>query len=413
VSTAGALTAASEALAEQEQRYLMHTYARQPVLLVRGSGTVVVDAEGREHLDMVAGIAVNVLGHSSPVVRAALESQAATLVHTSNLYYTRPQLDAAQLLVASAFAGRVFFCNSGAEANECAIKIARKWGRLHRDGAHRIVCAQGAFHGRTLATLAATGQARYLEPFAPTVDGFTHVAFDDADAVAAALDVDHVAVLVEPIQGESGIHVMGDGTLRRIRELCDERDALLILDEVQSGMGRSGRFWAHQHAGITPDVMTVAKGLGGGVPIGAVLAAPRADVLEPGDHGCTFGGSPLAAAVAAAVLRSVLEDDLPEAAARRGEQLREALLGLRDDGLPIIEVRGRGLMLAVVLDGDLAQQAARAGLHHGVIVNPIGTRVLRLVPPLTITAGEVDEAVRRLGLALRDAATEAAPPPAP
>ena len=393
-------------LRDEESRYLMSTYARQPVAFVRGQGVHVWDSEGREFIDLVGGIAVNVLGHSPAAVRAALELQAATLVHVSNLYYSQPQVDAARLLVESAFPGRVFFCNSGAEANEGAIKIARKWGQRHRGGAHRIVCMTGAFHGRTLATLAATGNPRYIDPFAPVVEGFVHVRFGDADAVGAAIDDSVVAVMLEPVQGESGVNLLDDDTLRRIRALCDQRGVLLILDEVQSGMGRTGRMWAHQHAGITPDVMTVAKGLGGGVPIGAVLAAPRADVLEAGDHGCTFGGNPLATAVAAAVLRTVVHDDLAGNASRVGERLREALLGLGAQGLPVETVRGRGLMLALILSEDIAPQVARACLATGVVVNPIGARVLRMVPPLILTATDADEAVRRVAAGLRLAVEE-------
>jgi acetylornithine/N-succinyldiaminopimelate aminotransferase len=398
-STAG--TDFLEQLREDEARYLMSTYSRQPVAFVRGHGVHVVDSEGREHIDLVAGIAVNVLGHCPAAVRAALELQSAILVHTSNLYYTAPQVEAARLLVESAFPSRVFFCNSGAEANEAAIKIARKWGQRHPGGAYRIVCASGAFHGRTLATLAATGQEKYIAPFAPVVDGFVHVPFDDADAVAAAIDDGVVAVMLEPVLGETGVHPMRDDTLRRIREVCDQRGVLLILDEVQSGMGRTGRWWAHQHTGITPDVMTVAKGLGAGVPIGAVLAAPRADVLEPGDHGCTFGGNPLATTVAAAVLRTIAEHDLVGNAARVGSHLRARLEALRDAGLPVDAVRGRGLMLAVLLSDDLAPQVARACLSTGVVINPIGQRVLRLVPPLILTEAEADEAVRRIEKGLR------------
>jgi acetylornithine/N-succinyldiaminopimelate aminotransferase len=384
-----------------ESRHIMATYARQPVAFVRGDGVRLHDAEGREYIDLVAGIAVCVLGHCPPAVRDALAEQASTLVHVSNLYYTEPQLHAARLLVESAFPSRVFFCNSGAEANETAVKIARKWGQRHRGGAHRIVCADGAFHGRTLAMLSATGNQRYLAPFVPTVEGFVHVPHDDAEAIGTAIDGSVAAVMLEPILGESGIVPMRDETLRRVRELCDERDVLLILDEVQTGMGRTGRMWAHQHAGVLPDVMTVAKGLGGGVPIGAVLAAPRADVLEPGDHGCTFGGNPLATAVAAAVLRTIVSDGLVENAARVGQRLREHILAMTDEGLGVTGVRGRGLMLAVLLADDIAPQVALAGLQTGVVVNAVGGRVLRLVPPLVLDEADADEAMSRLRKALR------------
>jgi len=391
---------------QDESQYLMHTYGRQPVALERGSGVRVVDTEGREHIDLVGGIAVNVLGHAPAAVRAALEHQSAELIHTSNLYYTLPQIELAKLLVQSSFPSRVFFCNSGAEANEAAIKIARKWGRKHRGGAGEIIVAQSAFHGRTLASLAATGTPRYQEPFAPMPEGFVRVPFDDADAVAAAITERTVAVMMEPLQGESGVVPMRDDTLRQLRNLCDEHDLLLILDEVQTGMGRTGRWWAHQHAGVTPDVMTVAKGLGGGLPIGAALAAPRADVLEPGDHGCTFGGNPLVTAVACAVMREIDLQGLLDNAERVGAHLQRELLALRDSGRPVESVRGRGLMVAAVLSEDIAPRVARAGLDHGVIVNAVGQRVLRMVPPLILSEADATEAVRRLGAAMDTAMTE-------
>ncbi len=391
---------------QDESTYLMHTYGRQPVALQRGSGVYVTDTAGRDHIDLVGGIAVNVLGHAAAPVRAALEHQASELIHTSNLYYTLPQIELARMLVESSFPSRVFFCNSGAEANEAAIKIARKWGQKHRNGAHTIVVADNAFHGRTLASLAATGTPKYQAPFAPMPKGFVHVAYDDVDAVRDAIDEHTVAVMMEPLQGESGVVPMRDETLRGLRALCDERNLLLILDEVQTGMGRTGRWWAHQHAGVTPDVMTVAKGLGGGVPIGAVLAAPRADVLEPGDHGCTFGGNPLATAVGAAVMREIEQQGLIANAERVGAHLQESLLALRKQGKPVESVRGRGLMVAAVLGEDIAPRVARAGLETGVIVNAVGNRVLRMVPPLILTEAQADEAVRRIGAAIDMAMTE-------
>lgn len=392
----------------EADRLLMATYSRLPVTFVRGRGVYLWDATGREYIDLVAGIAVDVLGHCPSALQGAISEQLGTLVHVSNLYYTAPQVEAARRLVDSAFTGRVFFCNSGAEANETAIKIARKWGRLHRGGAYQVVCAEGAFHGRTLATVAATGNPRYVDPFAPRVEGFVHVPYDDADAIEAAIDDSVTAVMLEPILGESGVVPMADDTLRRVRHICDRHDVLLILDEVQTGMGRTGRMWAHQHAGIVPDVMTVAKGLGGGIPVGAVVAAPRADVLEPGDHGCTFGGNPLAAWAAATVLRTLVEDQVVEHALRVGEHLWRALVELsREPQVGIDSVRGRGLMLGLVLRHPVAPDVARAGLRTGVVVNAIGDRVLRLVPPLVITAAECDEAVRRLRAALELALAEA------
>lgn len=396
-----------EGLRERERSVLMGNYGRQPLALEEGHGCTVRDVDGREYLDMVGGLAVNVLGHSHPDVARALSEQSERLVHTSNLYTIEEQVAAAEKLVATAFPSRVLFCNSGTEANEAAIKIARKWGRLHRNGATTIIVAEGAFHGRTLGALAATGNARYREPFEPLPGGFVRVPYDDAEAVAAAIDDSVCAVMMEPIEGESGVVPMRDETLRDIRRICDQHDVLLILDEVQTGMGRTGRWWAHQHAGITPDVMTVAKGLGGGVPVGAVLASPRADVLEPGDHGCTFGGSPLVCSVVQAVLAAVERQGLVANAEKEGERLARGLASLKERGLPVDGVRGRGLMLAVTLSQPIAAAVGRAALEHGLIVNPIGERVIRLVPPLVITDAEVDEAVERLAAALAGAAEQA------
>ncbi len=378
---------------------LMNTYQRQPLVLRSGRGVWVTSDDGRDFLDLVAGIAVNILGHGHPALQRAIAAQAATLLHTSNLYYTEPQLELAELLIASAFPSRVFFCNSGAEANEGAIKLARKWGKLHRDGADVIVCAQGAFHGRTMGALAATANARYRKPFEPLPKGFVHVPYNDLGALEQAVDSTTCAVMLEPIEGESGVIPLEPGLLAATRRMCDERDVLLILDEVQTGMGRTGRWWAYQHEDAAPDVMTIAKALGGGVPIGAILAAPRADVFEPGDHGTTFGGGPLACAAAVAVMRTVEREGLVQHAAEVGDYLAESLSALAAHGAPIAGVRGKGLMLAIALSRDVARDVASAALDEGLIVNAIGDRVLRLVPPLIITREEVDEAVLRLSRA--------------
>ena len=317
---------------ELADKFLMQTGRRLPVTFVRGQGCLVYDEAGHEYLDLVAGIAVNLLGHSHPEVAAAVAGQAKTLIHTSNLYYTQPQVELARRLVELSFPSRVFLCNSGAEANEAAIKIARKWGARHRNGAFQIITTLGSFHGRTLATVTAGGQPKYSDPFKPLPDGFIHVPYNDLGAIRAATGAQTVAVMLEPVMGEIGIVPAKPGYLVGVRKWCDEKGLLLILDEVQTGLGRTGRWFAHQHHGITPDVMTLAKGLGGGVPIGACLAAPNADVFEPGDHGSTFGGNPLACVAALAVLKVIERDGLVGHAAEMGEMLHAAihLLGGRE-----------------------------------------------------------------------------------
>ena len=372
---------------ELAERYLMQTGRRLPVTFVRGRGCLVYDDAGREYLDLVAGIAVNLLGHSHPDVVAAVTKQSAELIHTSNLYFTRPQVELAQRLVELAFTSRVFFCNSGAEANEAAIKIARKWGARHRDGSFEIITTTGSFHGRTLATVTAGGQHKYSDPFEPLPPGFIHIPYNDAAAIDAAITDKTVAVMLEPVMGEIGIIAAAPGYLERVRALCDEKNLLLILDEVQTGLGRTGRWFAHQHAGITPDVMTLAKGLGGGVPIGACLANPRADVFEPGDHGATFGGNPLACAAATTVLHVIERDGLVGHAAEMGDLLHAALsdLGAKD-------VRGVGLMQAFEFADPKAKPFQQACLDSGLIVNAVDDHTVRLVPPLVISASDIDRA---------------------
>ena len=398
-------------LAEADQ-VLLSTYNRVPITLVRGSGCYVETDDGRRLLDLLGGIAVNVLGHCHPEVVAAATAQLQRLIHTSNLYFTGPQVELAAALVESAFPGRVFFGNSGAEANEAAIKVARKWGQLNRRGAYHILTLEGAFHGRTLATLAATGNAHYSDPFRPLPDGFRQLPRGDLAAVEAALsdgEQPPVAVMVEPIQGESGVFVLEDDYLRQLRTLCDRHRVLLILDEIQCGMGRSGTMWAHQQAGITPDIMTVAKGIAGGLPLGAALVGERADVLVAGDHGSTFGGNPVACATAVAVFNVLKRDRLPSRAADTGERLRSRLLALGERGLPIAEVRGRGLLLGIGLSQPLAQEAAQAALAEGLLVNPIGSRTVRLAPPLIMGEREVELAVSGIERALDRAQGGGAP----
>ena len=381
------MSSVTKSTLELAERYLMQTGRRLPVTFVRGRGCRVYDESGREYLDLVAGIAVNLLGHSHPEVVRAISEQSGTLIHTSNLYFTQPQIDLAQRLVELSFPSRVFFCNSGAEANEAAIKIARKWGARHRDGAFEIITTAGSFHGRTLATVTAGGQQKYSDPFRPLPGGFVHVAYDDLDAIKAATTSKTVAVMLEPVMGEIGVVPPSPGYLRGVREWCNTQDVLLILDEVQTGLGRTGRWFAHQHHSITPDVMTLAKGLGGGVPIGACLANPRADVFEPGDHGSTFGGNPLACTAALAVLHVIERDGLVAHAAEMGELLQSSLADLGAKA-----VRGQGLMQAFEFAEPRAKAFQLSCLDAGLIVNAVDDHSVRLVPPLIITAEEIDNA---------------------
>jgi len=381
------VSSVTKSIPELADRYLMQTGRRLPVTFVRGRGCLLYDDAGHEYLDLVAGIAVNLLGHAHPDVVAAVTKQSAELIHTSNLYFTQPQVELARRLVDLSFPSRVFFCNSGAEANEAAIKLARKWGTRNRDGAFEIITTTGSFHGRTLATVTAGGQHKYSDPFQPLPDGFVHVAYNDAEAIEAATTEKTVAVMLEPVMGEIGVIPAAAGYLERVRVWCDRKNLLLILDEVQTGLGRTGRWFAHQHASIAPDVMTLAKGLGGGLPIGACLANPRADVFEPGDHGSTFGGNPLACAAATAVLHVIERDGLVGHAAEMGELLRSTLgdLGAKD-------VRGVGLMQAFEFEEPKAKPFQNACLEAGLIVNAVDDHSVRLVPPLIIGANEIDRA---------------------
>jgi acetylornithine aminotransferase/acetylornithine/N-succinyldiaminopimelate aminotransferase len=389
-----------EALVADEREYMQHTFKRIPVQLVRGDRWNVYDDTGREYLDMVAGIAVNVLGHAHPAVVEAVRSQAGVLIHTSNLYYTRPQVELAKKLRALGFDGKMFPANSGAEANECAYKIARKWGKLNRNGAYEVLSADGSFHGRTLANVAATGQQKFKTPFEPMPDGFRQVPFNDLDAIRAATSDKTAAIILEPIQGEFGIIPGRQDYLEGVRAWCDEANLLLIFDEIQTGIGRTGTFYAFQGYGVVPDVITLAKGLGGGVPIGVCLANPRADCLEPGDHGGTFGGNPLATTAALATIDAIEKEGVVENAGAVGGYLAERLRALGEEFGCVAEVRGRGLMQALVLDRDLAPRLQEEALHHGLIVTAANDRVIRFLPALTIGGEQVDRAIEILSMCL-------------
>ena len=394
---------------DQESRYYMHTGRRQPVVLTRGQGTRVWDEDGKEYLDFVAGWAVNTLGHCSPVLVEAIKEQAETLIQTSNQFYTVPQLKLAELLVKHSALDKVFFCNSGAEAIEGSIKLARKYGRQRLNGAFEIIAADNSFHGRTLTAVTATGNPHYNEQFAPLPPGFLHVPFGDLDALMGATSDSTCAVLLEPVQGEGGVNVPPPDYFRGVRDWCDQKGILLMLDEIQTGVGRLGTLFGYEQFGIEPDVMALAKGLGGGVPIGAFLTKECCDVLEPGDHGTTFGGNPLACAGAYAIFRYVVEEQPAELggssvaahADRMGERLRAGLEAIRARNETLVkEVRGMGLLLALEFHEEIAPKAVTACNGEGLLLNPVRPNALRFMPPLNISPEEVDEGLARLDRAL-------------
>jgi acetylornithine/N-succinyldiaminopimelate aminotransferase len=372
-----------------ERDAVMATYARHPVEFVRGEGTRLWDDEGNEYLDFLTGISVVQLGHCHPPLVEAVREQAGRLMHVGNLYYTEPAIRLAKHLADSSLGGRVFLCNSGTEAIECALKLARR----HRRGGDFVVL-EGGFHGRTMGALSATPQEAKQAPFAPLVPGFKVVRRDDPDALVEAVDGNTAAVLIEPIQGESGIHPIDPGLLAAAREACDTNHALLVFDEIQCGMGRTGTLWAHQQLGVTPDVMTVAKGLGGGLPVGACVTSPdHVGVLELGDHGSTFAGGPVIAAAANLVLDTVDDEAFLARVRERGAQLAGALQAAR------LEPRGLGLMIAFHV-AHAPELARRLLLEQRLVVNATGPDTIRLLPPLTVSSEEVDEAVRRIVAAL-------------
>jgi len=392
----------TEELVQCARQYLMDTYTRYPLAISRGQGSRVWDVEGREYLDFLAGIAVNVLGHCHPKVTTALEKQARHLVHTSNLFYTEPQVRLAKVLVDHSFADKVFFCNSGAEANEAAIKLARRWAH-ERDGQGRfeIISMLNSFHGRTLATLTVTGQEKVQKGFEPLPEGFRHVPFNEEKSLRDAVSGKTAAVMVEPVQGEGGVCVATPTFLTACREITRERGALLIFDEVQTGIGRTGKLFAYEHYGITPDIMTLAKGLGGGFPIGACLATDAvAKAFTPGSHGSTLGGNPLACSGAMAILEVILEDqDILGHCTRMGEYFMKALKDLQARCPAVTDVQGLGLMIGADVTVD-ARELVHDLRKRGVLINATGEHKLRFVPPLIVTPAEIDRVVLLLGEAI-------------
>ncbi|NLX91709.1 MAG: aspartate aminotransferase family protein [Firmicutes bacterium] len=394
-------------LQEEERKYIINTYNRQreaTPLLVRGKGTRAWDEKGREYLDFVGGLAVNALGHCYPPVIEAARRQLETIIHTSNLYYTEPQIELARLLVNNSPAGKVFFANSGAEANEAAIKLARKYSKLYvGEERFEIITALNSFHGRTLATVTATGQEKFHRGFEPLVPGFRYARFNDVDSFRSQVSPYTCAVMVEPVQGEGGIHVATEDFLRGLRRLCDENKLLLIFDEVQCGMGRTGKLFAFEHYDVVPDIFTLAKALGGGLPIGAMLCSEEVSKgFSPGDHASTFGGNPVACAAAAAVVKTLLQDGFLDLVQQKGTFLINELKRLQKLFPRLIkEIRGMGLIIGIEV-GSKARQLQRLCQERGLLVNCIGEAVLRLLPPLNVAEKELQAAVEILEDVLKD-----------
>jgi acetylornithine/N-succinyldiaminopimelate aminotransferase len=376
---------------EKEARYFLRAGKRMDLLVVRGEGTHVYDDAGKEYLDFFGGPATVSLGHSHPVVVDALIDQAKQLIHVSNQFYSMPQLQLAELLVQQSGLDRVYFMNSGAEANEGALKLARKWGKERKQGAYEVIAAENAFHGRTLQTVTAGGTERYKAPFAPLPEGYVHVPFNDVDAIKRATTSKTVAVFLEPIQGEGGIIVPDDDYLPRVRQWCDEQNLLLVLDEVQTGCGRTGKMFAYQHYGITPDILALGKGIGSGVPLSAFLAKEHAAVFTPGDHGTTYGGEPLTTRVGYEVMNYMVKQDLPAQVAEKGKIVERRLHSLLDRCTAVKGVRGKGLMWAVEFTTDAGERITNEALAAGLIVNNVRPNAVRLAPPLTISEEELEQ----------------------
>ena len=386
----------NQEIIDLNQTYLFPTYARAPFALVRGEGCRVWDADDKPYLDFFSSTVVTSLGHAHPRLVRAITEQAGKILHVSNLHHSEPQAHLAEKLCRHSFADRVFLCSSGAEANEAAIKLARKYGSDHGGGRFEIITAAHSFHGRTIATITATGQEKVRQGFQPLPEGFRYAEFDDVDALESAIGARTIAIMLEPVQGEGGIVVPAPDYLQRVRELCDRHELLLILDEVQTGAGRTGTLFAYQRFGIEPDIMTLAKGLGSGLPIGAMLARePVASSFGPGTHGSTFGGNALCCAGANAVLDALLDDGVIDNCEAQGAYLRDRLEDLRERHPRIIEVRGLGLLVGALLDGPGAE-IVDACRDEGLLINCTAERVLRLAPPLIVGRAEIDEAIQIL-----------------
>jgi len=395
----------TEEIIAKFERYVMSTYSRQPIALVGGEGCWVWDVEGKRYLDFITGIAVTNLGHHHPAIINAIEEQAEKLIHVSNLFHILPQVELAEILVKNSFADKVFFCNSGAEANEGAIKLARRWGEAN-GGRYKIVSALGSFHGRTLGALSATGQKKYQKGFKPLVSGFKFVPYGKVEPLRRALNDEKVcAVILEPIQGENGVVIPPDDYLPKVREICTEKNVLLILDEIQVGLGRTGRLFAYEHYGIGPDIMTLAKALGGGIPTGAVLSRDEIAIyLTPGSHGSTLGGNPLAMHSGCAVLKTILSNGVLDNAATMGKYFLDKLHGLGQEYRGLIkETRGKGLILGIELrTKDRGKEIIMRCLEKGLLVNLTEEKIIRILPPLIVKREEIDFALEKLNESFKE-----------
>ncbi len=392
-----------------EAKYYMQVVRRMPPVIVRAQGTKVWDNDGKEYLDFTAGWAVMNIGHSHPKVVEAIREQAGLVTQMTNLYYTTPQLELAQTLIDNSCMDRVFFCNSGAEANEGASKVAKKWGRLKLNGAHEIITTMNSFHGRTQAMMAATGQPHYQDNWRPLMPGFNNVPYDDVEAIKKATTEKTCAVLVEPVQGEGGVNMPAPDYLKKVQDWCRSKNILFMLDEVQTGMGRLGTLFGYQQfPGVEPDVMSLAKALGSGTPLGAFLTKEFCSVLEPGDHGSTFGGNALATAAGAAAAKVIVDENVAAQAAKAGHYLMGKLSALKEKHAFIKEVRGMGLLIGLEMKDNRSAPVVRECLDNGLFLNAVRPNTLRFMPPLTVSTAEIDQAVRVL-----DAALSKVPAPAP
>ncbi len=383
-----------------EHALFMRTFKRTPITLVKGEGSWVWDDEGNKYLDFVAGWAVNCLGHCPPVVVEAIREQAGTLIQTSNQFYTIPQLQLSQILIENSCCDQIFIANSGAEANEGAVKLARRYGKLKLDGAYEIITANGSFHGRTLAMVAATGQHKFQNPYTPLPEGFVNVEYNNIPAIKDAIGKQTCAIFLEVIQGEGGVNIPNKSYLKEVQDICKEKGLLLMLDEVQTGIGRTGTLFAYEQYGIEPDIITLAKGLGGGVPIGAFLSKKEVSVFTPGDHGSTFAGNPLVCAASYATLKYLLENDVLGNVKRTGAYFINKLELLRNQFSFIIDIRGCGLLIALEFKEDIAEEVVSSCVEKGLLLNRVKPNTIRFMPPLTVTEKEIDTAIDVLATVL-------------